>query len=422
MFKRAVAIVATACALTLPALAGPAGDIARRALYEGPLDAGRAELVPMADAGDAEARFGLGLIDFVDAFGGLSRAFYRHGAMAPNGGPMLEGLLGAPAGAASQQPANPNPEPLDYPGFRQIVETLVLQLDQAGVVLLRAADAGDFVMPVELARVRVDLDGDGIANAGESLGAVMQAAMADAAGTSSGVATPAPGETLIGFDRADAVWLAGYSNVIAAQADFLLAHDFSEFFNASFHRFFPKAGLPMADFRTESGQLMLDPESDRAIADAIAAIHTLNWPVEDPARLRKLRDRLKTVISLSRRNWELILAETDDDHELLPGPRQTGLSPEAKVTDEMVTAWHQTLDTADAILDGKLLIPHWRFRQGFDLKAYFETATRTDLVMILTGYGAVPFLRDGPMADAASFAEANRVFGDNLLGYAFWFN
>jgi hypothetical protein len=42
--------------------------------------------------------------------------------------------------------------------------------------------------------------------------------------------------------------------------------------------------------------------------------------------------------------------------------------------------------------------------------------------MILTGYGALPFLKDGPIATAEDFAAANRVFGDNLLGYAFWFN
>lgn len=87
-----------------------------------------------------------------------------------------------------------------------------------------------------------------------------------------------------------------------------------------------------------------------------------------------------------------------------------------------MAAWRATLDVADRILAGELLIPHWRFKQGFDLNAYFESATRTDFVMILSGYGALPYLRDGPVATADSFAEANRVFGDNLLGYAFWFN
>ena len=81
-----------------------------------------------------------------------------------------------------------------------------------------------------------------------------------------------------------------------------------------------------------------------------------------------------------------------------------------------------TLDTADLILDGKLLLPHWRFQKGFDLKAYFESAKKTDLVMLITGYDALPFLKDGPIASAESFAEANAVFGDALIGYAFWFN
>ena len=74
------------------------------------------------------------------------------------------------------------------------------------------------------------------------------------------------------------------------------------------------------------------------------------------------------------------------------------MAPDASITDEKVAAWRATLDEADKVLDGELLMPHWRFKQGFDLKAYFETATRTDLVMLLTGYGALPFLKDGPIA------------------------
>ena len=68
------------------------------------------------------------------------------------------------------------------------------------------------------------------------------------------------------------------------------------------------------------------------------------------------------------------------------------------------------------------ILPHWRFKQGFDLKAWFETAERTDVVMLLTGKDALPYLRDGPIADADSFAAANAAFGDEFLLYALWFN
>src|SRR5690606_15103041 len=128
------------------------------------------------------------------------------------------------------------------------------------------------------------------------------------------------------------------------------------------------------------------------------------------------------ITGLSRRNWEAILAETDDNRELLPSPRQHGITPDAMITEEQVNAWMAALDTADQVLDGTLLIPHWRFQKGFDLKAYFETARKTDLVMLITGYDALPFLKDGPIASAESFRAANEVFGDALIGYAFWFN
>src|SRR5690606_19278703 len=148
----------------------------------------------------------------------------------------------------------------------------------------------------------------------------------------------------------------------------------------------------------------------------------LSWAVTEPERLKGVLARLRHVTELSRENWKAILAETDDNHELVPNPRQAGLAPDARVTDEQVAAWHASLDTVDQILDGRLLLPHWRFQHGFDLRAYFETAQRTDLVMILTGYDALPFLRDGPIASAESFRALTDAFGDDWLGYAFWFN
>src|SRR5690606_19689946 len=137
------------------------------------------------------------------------------------------------------------------------------------------------------------------------------------------------------------------------------------------------------------------------------AIHTAQFPVTDSARLANVRLRLKAITSFSRQNWQAILAEIDDNRELVPSPAQTSLLPDQQVSEDIVAAWHDTLDKLDLILDGELLLPHWRFSQGLDLKAYFETAKETDIVLLLTGHAALPLLRDGPIADAQSFAEAN---------------
>jgi hypothetical protein len=435
MLKRVAALAFAALATPLPVLAGPGTEIVRQALYAGDIDSGSAALRPLADAGEQEAKFGLGMLTFVSAVEGLAQALYRHGLAAPDSGPMGPVLV-------MPVPKNPNPEPLDYDKLRAILASFVDTLDAAAVVLQEAGKSGDYVVQIDPTRIRIDINDDGVAEEGETIANILGSALGEPTLSTVPLDAPdtgglrndkslgtkdalprdaAPPEHPIAFDRADAIWLAGYSNVIAAQADFLLAHDFSSTVAVAFHRLFPQAGFPMQEYST-GGQLMLDPQTDNAIADLIATIHTINWPVVEPDRLKRVLTRFQTVTKLSRENWAAIMAETDSDpNELVPNPRQTTWVPEM-VTDEKVAAWLATLDTADKILAGELLVPHWRFKQGFDLKAYFETATRTDLVMLLTGYGALPFLKDGPVATAESFAEANRVFGDDFLGYAFWFN
>lgn len=439
MLKRLAAAAALAgLALPTPVEAGAAGDLTRRYLYEGTLAAGLEALSPLAAAGDQEARFGTGMLRFAQAVEHFAQALYRHGLAAPEAGMMGPPLL-------LPVPANPHPEPLDYPKFRAVLETLVDDMDAARALLETAGAEGDYVVPLDLLKFRIDINADGRSEEDESVGSVITRAFGsdasafapeppvptpeekDKAGSEAPTAAPAAAagpaavEAIVGFDRADAIWLAGYSQVFAAQADFLLAHDFETTVNATFHRLFPRAGLPMQDY-ADRGMLMLDPASDNAIADFVAAIHTINWPVVEPDRLQRVLKRFQAITQLSRRNWEAILAETDDNRELVPSPKQVSLVPEARVTDEVIAAWIETLDTADKILAGELLVPHWRFTQGFDLRAYFETATHTDFVMLLTGYDALPYLKAGPVATAESFAAANRVFGDAFLGYAFWFN
>lgn len=435
-----------------PALSGEAADITTKTLYAGTLQQGLDALAPLTAAGDQEAKFGAGFITFVKAVEGFAQAMYRHGLAAPETGPMGPAM-------SMPVPINPNPEPLDYGKVRTILQDFVSLLDASDVLFEAAGQSGDYVVMIDTLKIRIDVNGDGKAEDSETIGGVLttqfgmprpdepafapepdlpttstptppdKKGKADKAGKTAEApateeATPtadAVSPTTIGFDRADAIWLAGYSQVFAAQADFFLAHDFEDFVNVAFHRLFPHAKLPMQDYAV-GGMLMMDPNTDTAIADAVAAIHTINWPVIEPDRLAGVLKRFQKVTALSRANWDAILAETDDNRELVPSPKQTALVPEGRVTDETVAAWRETLDVADKVLAGELLVPHWRFKQGFNLNAWFNGATRFDLVMLLSGYDALPYLADGPVASAESFAAANRVFGDQWLGYVFWFN
>jgi hypothetical protein len=415
--KRMLGLALAAAMLPGVAVAGEAGDALVQHLYAGTSAEGLSSAISGCDAGDSEACFAAAMYSLVLAYEGFAEDLYRYGAATPSM-PAAGALLGLGMGGNTAEPANPDPEPLSYDKLRAMLETRA--------AFIRAGESGDFVIRIDPLKVRIDFDGDGAAGPDETLGTLLTSAgvfmdpFDDNTSGKSKSKAPEP-DTSVGFDRADAFWFAGYAQIAGSPLDLILAHDFSGFFDAYLHRVFPASGLPMQDY-SRGGTLMMDPESDAAIADVVAAIHTLSFPVVDAERLGDVRERLLEITALSRRNWDAILAETDDERELVPSPAQTSIIPDHDVTEEVVAAWMATLDTLDSILEGELLLPHWRFSQGFDLKAFFETATKTDLVMIFTGQGAVPFLAAGPVADADSFAEGNRVFGDAWPNFVLWFN
>lgn len=352
---------------------------------------------------DAEARYGLGATRFLRAVERMSQSFYRYG------------LHNEGFSAPFPIPVNPKPEPIRYADLRNIVQAMVDDLAKAESTLAPLGD-GEVKLPLHLGRIRMDLNGDGTAGEDERLWKVF----VQIAGTGDFATPEQAGALVVAFDRADVAWIRGYSHLLMALAEAYLAHDGEELFNVSARLFFPKAITP-------SPMIMawLDPTDfwDQ-ILDIIAMIHAIHLPVKEPARMQAALKHLEAMIALSRETWKRIVAEKDDDREWIPNPHQASSIPGGAVNGNMVEGWMTFLDEADALLQGKKLVPFWRKREkrGVNLRRVFTDARTFDLVYWVQGTAALPYLEDGEKTRPETWQRLQQLFGGRFIGFAFWFN
>lgn len=375
--------------------------------------AARAAAVKTLEASDTPiAKYTVGAHRF---FGGLERfgqAFHRHGFETPQS--MMLPLFRLPV------PDNASPEPLTYDGFRAILAQFHADMAAAAAGLAEVPAGEDFGVEVDLAKLGIDMNSDGAIGDDETIAGII----GQMSGPGGGGPVP-PGALAFRFDRADGIWLRGYANFLAAQADFWLAHDFRMAFDNSFHMFFPRAGLPLQDILvpTVPGSML---QSEWRLADLVSLIHYVNWPVVEPERRQRAREELLEMVRLSRENWKAIRAETDNQREWLPGPQQSGVQPLTglEVGEAEVKAWHDALDVAESLLEGRLLLPHFRFTDmGMDMKAFLAEPKPFDLVTTITGPGAVPYLVKGDILNSDQFWQLSSQFGrGGFMSYAIWFN
>ncbi|CCV15796.1 hypothetical protein [Mesorhizobium sp. STM 4661] len=364
---------------------------------------------------DPAAAYAAGAGEFFTALEILASGLHRHGFESPQS--LMLPLMRLPV------PDNPNPEPLTYEEFRAILVGFRDRLEKSAATLGSVPAGADIGMEVDLTRLGIDLNEDGAIAPDESAAAIM-AALAQGSITT-GDAAPA---LTFRFDRADGYWLQGYAEFLMAQADFWLAHDFRTMFDGSFHMLFPRARLPLQDILVPpdggmSGGIL---SSEWRIADFISLVHLVNWPVVEPERRMAARRHLMEMIRLSREDWKAIRAETDNDREWLPGPRQKGASPLTglDVGEQQVQAWLAALDMAEDLLEGRTLLPHFRIAdKGINMKRFFDEPKPFDLVLSITGPAIAPYLESGKILTGEEFDQIQRQFGGaGFLTFALWFN
>jgi hypothetical protein len=397
----------------LSAKAGEPALSTRQILEGGRLTDGEKNMAARltADPSDNETRFGLGMIRFAQAIERFGQRQYRFGLRTPPGAAIM--FIRLPL------PTNPNPETLTYEKQREGFQDLLADLAAVDATLAPMSDAETKIV-VDLNAIKLDFRGDGKSDDSETLGAFLAGLRTPPHRTGSAAPT---GAFEVAFHYGDALWLRGYCRFLSAAIEFVLAYDWRLTFERGGHLFYPRIAPPPfgPEARLAQSRSSFGDTSD--FADAITLIHEIRWPLVDPARLRNAHADLKQVIALSRASWKAILAETDDDRVWIPGPQQkNGVITSMPVAQEQVDGWLRALDDFDAVLDGTKLAPHWRFEQGFNFKKVFFEPRDFDLVLWVAGYGAAPYLEQGPTISMADWSRWNDALHGNFLGYAFWFN
>lgn len=407
------------------ARAGEAASLTRQALEAGSLADGERTLAARlaATPGDDEARFGLGMIRFARAIEAFAQHQYRHGLKPAMG--MVVPFMRMPV------PDNEQPQRLTYEGQRAALQALLDGL-AAAESTLASIGQGDVKIPLDLEKVRLNITGtpEGAAvTLMQLLRAISMAVPPEAAfapdGGSPAVPTtePASDRFEVAFDRADAIWLKGYCRLLSAVLEAVLAYDWSATFADAGGLFYPHLNAEKEPIPSNLDALVGGTGSAALIADSIAMIHQIRWPVAEPARMRRARENLKAVVAASRESWGAIVAEIDDDREWIPAPRQRSAAlPQMTITQQRLDVWLAALDEFDAVLDGRMLVPHWRMAKGINLKRVFEEPRPFDLVLWATGHAALPFLEDGPVMSPDSWQAWQRAFGGDFLLFAVYFN
>lgn len=356
---------------------------------------------------DDNTRFALGVVQLMGAAQKLMQSLYRYG-LQQNGITQLFPILRLPV------PVNPKPQPVTYNDSRNILQELLDNLTQVKDTLEPIKD-NKVKLPLRIGLTRMDFNANGKLEENESFWKTFSLL------TGIPATEKAAQNFAIAFDAGDVVWLKGYCNLLSAITQVVLAYDESKLFDSTAHLIFAKPQTPYAFLANGTGIFGWD---NIDISDIVAFIHLINFPVVEPERLTLALENLQSVTALSRESWKLILAETDNDREWLPNPRQKAVIPNAVVTQPMIDGWLSFLDEADTLLTGQKLVPFWRKREvrSINLNRVFTKPSEFDLVLWVQGTAAAPYLEFGKPTNAETWRQLLQVFRGQFFQFAAWFN
>jgi hypothetical protein len=310
------------CTLALlgcaPVAVAADAPLVEKYLHSGDLAAGEQALKSALDKApkDDQARFGLGVLRFVRAVERFGQSLYEYGASDDTSTPFLRLPV----------PKNDHPAEVSYRALGRVFDLFLADLAAAEKTLAGVTDE-KVKLPLRLADIKLDLDADG-----KPTDRLLDILVKLNGRQRFDFLAKNP-TFLVCFDRGDVAWLRSYCHLISAMIEGYRALDLEAEFENRVKVVFPKVKA--------TGKKRLD--GDRCA-------------VAEPARLGNLRKHLLAVCELNRETWTFIRAETDDDHEWLPHPKQTAVLG-LPVRAEMIDSWLRMMGQLEGLLTGERVFP-----------------------------------------------------------------
>jgi hypothetical protein len=309
-------------------------------------------------------------------------------------------------------PENPDARPFVPADFTALITGLDADMEAARAALDQLGDR-PVALEIRLADLWFDINGNGAADPGEDIASV--AGLTLGGGRMMAVQVEDP---VIRFDTADAAWLSAYTHFLSGFVATALAYDPEPAIRRVMDSSAAIYALWGETPPTNAMDMMFGRQVDRL---AMVLFALSNTP--DKALAADAHAHFLAMIQENRRFWATVALEADNDREWVPKDGQSsglGIIPPPGLGER----WQAVLADAERLLQGEVLIPHWRFgaEAGINLKRLFENPPPIDLVTFVQGEGLLPYAEKGPRMTMDAWRDFERLVSGDALLFALFLN